>query len=91
MRGPLEAFPATVLGARRADALLFKRLATLRADAALFADIGALRWVGPTPAFADWAERMERPRLLQKAQQLAARVGSSTSSDFSRKGAKKAR
>jgi 5'-3' exonuclease len=86
--GPLEAFPASVLGARHADALLFKRLATLRSDASLLADVDALRWVGPTRAFAVWAERIERPRLLQKSRHLAARIDAATSSDFSRKRSK---
>src|SRR5436189_1086661 len=37
--GPIEAFPDEVLGERREAALLFKRLATLRADAPLFTDV----------------------------------------------------
>src|SRR5215470_8632350 len=47
--GPLESFPENALGAeRRALALRFKELATLRADLPLFSDIDALRWRGPT-------------------------------------------
>jgi 5'-3' exonuclease len=72
--GPLETFPPHVLGARRDDALLFKRLATLRSDARLFANVAALRWQGPTPAFAAWAERLQRPRLLDRAGRLAAAI-----------------
>jgi hypothetical protein len=34
--GPIEAFPPEVLGTHRKEALLFKRLATLRNDARLF-------------------------------------------------------
>jgi len=34
------------------DALLFRRLATLRTDIALFDHVERLRWKGPTPAFA---------------------------------------
>src|SRR3954447_1694996 len=34
--GPIESFPPAVLGDRREDALVFKRLATLRTDAKLF-------------------------------------------------------
>ena len=41
--GPIEAFPDDVLGDHRADALLFKRLATLRTDAPLFDDVESLR------------------------------------------------
>jgi 5'-3' exonuclease len=73
--GPLEAFPPQVLGARRDDALLFKCLATLRSDARLFASVNALRWQGPTPAFAAWAERLRRPRLRERAERLAAASG----------------
>jgi len=65
--GPLEEFPAAVLGARQADALLFKRLATLRIDAPLFASVDALQWQGPSDRFALWCEQIGRPRLLQRA------------------------
>ena len=65
--GAIEDFPPDVLGERRNDALLFKRLATLRTDAPLFRSVNALRWRGPTSAFAAWAERMEAPRLLERS------------------------
>ena len=55
--GPIESFPPDVLGPERENALLFKRLATLRTDAPLFADVDELEWTGPTPEFADWEER----------------------------------
>jgi 5'-3' exonuclease len=45
--GPIEEFPLDVLGAHRDNALLFKRLATLRTDAALFANVDELQWRGP--------------------------------------------
>ena len=64
--GPIESFPAQVLGARREEALLFKRLATLRTDARLFGDVESLRWGGPTASFAAWAERLGDPKLLQR-------------------------
>lgn len=65
--GVIENFPATVLGDdRRRMALLFKDLATLRADARLFHDVDELRWRGPTPAFAVYAERLGDPRLLTR-------------------------
>jgi 5'-3' exonuclease len=64
--GVIEAFPADVLGDRLALALLFKRLATLRTDAALFDRAEDLRWRGPTEAFAAWAERAGAPRLLDR-------------------------
>ena len=69
--GALEDFPASVLGERRADALLFKQLATLRTDAPLFADVDELRWRGPTADFPAWAEKMEEPRLVERAEKAA--------------------
>jgi 5'-3' exonuclease len=65
--GPIEAFPDALIGERRELALLFKRLATLRTDAPLFRSVDSLRWRGPTRAFAAWTERMEAPRLLERA------------------------
>src|SRR4051812_40186001 len=50
--GPIERFPANVLGERADLALLFKRLATLRTDAPLFAAAEEMRWEGPEAAFA---------------------------------------
>jgi len=64
---PIESFPPTVLGDQRDIALLFKDLATLRTDAALFKNVNELRWRGPTEAFAAHAERMKSPRLLERA------------------------
>ncbi|HUP48049.1 MAG TPA: 5'-3' exonuclease H3TH domain-containing protein [Thermoanaerobaculia bacterium] len=42
--GPIEAFPLPLLDGHVERALLFKRLATLRTDAPLFADVETLRW-----------------------------------------------
>jgi len=70
--GPIEAFPAEVLGERREQALLFKRLATLRSDAPLFDDVDQLRWRGPTDAFDAWTQRMDAPRLRERC--LAAKT-----------------
>ena len=70
--GTIEEFPASVLGERKTQALLFKRLATLRTDAALFASVDALRWQGPTAAFAAWTERAQAPRLLERCMKAAA-------------------
>jgi 5'-3' exonuclease len=70
--GAIEAFPPAVLGDRRDLALLFKDLATLRTDAALFRAVDELRWRGPTPAFAAFAERLGDARLLERS--LKARV-----------------
>jgi 5'-3' exonuclease len=65
--GAIEDFPSNVLGSNRERALLFKRLATLRIDAALFDDVDALRWPGPTPGFAVLAERMGSAKLAARA------------------------
>src|SRR6185503_7499853 len=73
--GAIERFPADVLGGERRDlALLFKDLATLRTDAPLFRDVEELLWRGPTSAFASWTQRMEAPRLLERALKNAKRV-----------------
>jgi 5'-3' exonuclease len=70
--GPIESFPKGVLGDDRARALLFKRLATLRTDAPLFSDVDELRWRGPTPGFAGWAERIGDPKLGARCREAAA-------------------
>jgi len=72
--GPIERFPASVLGDQLEAAMLFKRLATLRTDAKLFRDVEQLRWRGPTKAFAAWTERMNAPKLLQRAIQARTRA-----------------
>jgi 5'-3' exonuclease len=69
--GRIEDFPPGALGERRELALLFKRLATLRDDLPLFADVDELRWRGPTDAFAGWTERMKEPKLLERALKAA--------------------
>ncbi len=54
--GAIEEFPESVLsGERRAHALLFKKLATLRTDAPLFANVDEIEWRGPTKEFAEYA------------------------------------
>jgi 5'-3' exonuclease len=65
--GAIETFPASVLGERRDQALLFKDLATLRTDAPLFRDVDELRWRGPTDAFSSWAERIGDGRLMARS------------------------
>ena len=69
--GRIEAFPAEVLGAQRELALLFKKLATLRSDAPLFADVESLAWRGPTQAFAACAQRLGDAHTLLRAQAAA--------------------
>jgi 5'-3' exonuclease len=72
--GPIEDFPQKLLVGKREQALLFKRLATLRTDALLFSDVDQLRWRGPTSAFAGLTTKMGEPRLLARANDAAAKV-----------------
>jgi 5'-3' exonuclease len=65
--GTIEEFPAEVLGERRELALLFKRLATLRTDAPLFARVEELEWQGPTDRFAQLSPQLGDARLLGRA------------------------
>jgi len=53
---------ADTLSRERERALLFRTLATLRTDIALFEDVDELRWKGPTPAFAALAARLDAAR-----------------------------
>ena len=72
--GRIEDFPPEALGERRELALLFKKLAMLRTDAPLFADVDELRWRGPTKGFTHFQERLGDPRLLarvERAKQLS--------------------
>ena len=50
---------ARTLSTELDQALLFRTLATLRTDIALFDDVEQLRWQGPTPAFAALAARLD--------------------------------
>jgi 5'-3' exonuclease len=68
--GKLERFPRSVLGERRALALLFKKLATLRTDAPLFRKIETLEWHGPTKSFGAFCERIAAPNLSIRATKL---------------------
>lgn len=65
--GPIEDFPPEVLGQQRDLALLFKNLATLRAQAPVCAQVEDIRWRGPTEGFAKWTERLGAPKLLARA------------------------
>jgi 5'-3' exonuclease len=50
---------AATLAREREQALLFRTLARLRTDIPLFDSVDALKWRGPTPAFADMGARFE--------------------------------
>jgi 5'-3' exonuclease len=71
--GALEDFPESVLsGERRTLALLFKNLATLRADAPLFANVDEIEWRGPTQEFEQYAAtRLGDERVAQRAAKAA--------------------
>jgi 5'-3' exonuclease len=72
--GTIADFPDDVLGERREQALLFRRLAELRTDAQLFEDVDELRWTGATAAFPAWAERVGDVRLVERCERAAARL-----------------
>src|SRR5437764_7804360 len=50
---------ADILSRQRDLALLFRTLATLRMDIALFAGVDELRWKGPTPSFEKLAKQLD--------------------------------
>lgn len=63
---------ADTLSRERESALLFRTLATLRTDVALFDNVDQLRWNGPTPAFTALAANLDaaateqgRPRTIE--------------------------
>jgi 5'-3' exonuclease len=56
--GSAGSLAATLLQ-NRDLALLFRTLATLRTDIALFEDVDQLRWRGPTPAFDEIGRRLD--------------------------------
>ncbi len=78
--GSIEDFPSEALGAQKSLALLFKRLATLREDAPLFADAAELRWRGITEKFASIAERVGDPKLIPRAERALQAVRASIDS-----------
>jgi 5'-3' exonuclease len=82
-RNRLE-WPASIRGAQRLaqalwegweDAVLFRRLATLRRDLAIFETVEELEWRGPAPEFEGYSERMQAPWLFARAMSLWRRKG----------------
>ncbi len=63
---------AAVLGGQRAEAALYKDLATLRIEPALVTPVDELRWRGPAPEFAALCTRLGTPGLPARAERLAA-------------------
>ena len=49
------------------EALLFRRLATLRTDAPLFQSVDELEWQGPTPEFDLFAKNIKSDGLIKRA------------------------
>jgi len=64
--GAIEKFPPDVLGEKQPLALLFKQLATLRTDAALFANVDELEWRGPADGFDAVCARLDVPELAAR-------------------------
>jgi hypothetical protein len=55
-----------VFNSKRDLAFLFRDLATLRTDLSLFATVDDLLWMGPTPAFAPLADRLDKAKFSLK-------------------------
>lgn len=72
--GPIESFPANILPRDRENALLFKRLATLRKDLKLFKTVNQLKWKGPTPAFESVVQKLEEPKLLTRVNEVYKKI-----------------
>jgi 5'-3' exonuclease len=64
---------SSTLEANRELAMLFRKLATLREDVDVFADVDELRWRGPNPEFEEWARRLAVPGLWDRARRIALR------------------
>lgn len=64
--GPIESFPKNVLEGKVKEALLFKKLATLKTNAKLFKTVDELKWLGPTPGFEKFAKKVNDDRLLSR-------------------------
>ncbi len=62
---------AATLVEQKAEALLFKRIATLELDAPVPDSVDALRWTGPQDGFAALAASIDAPALSERADKLA--------------------
>mgnify|MGYP000176450082 CR=1 FL=1 len=63
---------AQTLADNMADALLFKKLATLALDAPTVDNVDEMRWTGPAPELEAFAAFVDAPDLVTKAAKLAA-------------------
>jgi hypothetical protein len=54
-------------------ALLFRTLATLRTDIALFTDVDELEWRGPRADFNEWGARLDAAVTQKKTNETASR------------------
>jgi 5'-3' exonuclease len=63
---------ADTLRENLADAMLFKKLATLDVSAPTISAVAELRWTGPTDAITEAAELLMAPDILRRAEHLAA-------------------
>jgi len=73
--GPLEDFPVEILNDDNLrNALLFKKLATLRTDAPLFDNVEQLRWRGATAGFQAMAEKIGDIRMGAKVDSLKGKL-----------------
>jgi 5'-3' exonuclease len=73
VRGAVKLAKTLVDG--RADATLFRDLATLRTTLPVFKTVDELEWTGPTPAFFDVCSALNAPGFFQRAKRLAERRG----------------
>ncbi len=67
---------AYTLAEQREQAFLFRRLATLRTDIALFKSVDELEWKGPTDAFAPLAARLDAGRAKNRSLLASAEAAS---------------
>jgi 5'-3' exonuclease len=65
---------AATLNEQRDLALLFRDLATLRTEPAVFSDVDELQWNGPTDAFAGFCERFDRLQLVARVETLVSHL-----------------
>ena len=66
---------ASTLAQDREQALLFRTLATLRTDIALFDNVDQLLWNGPLPAFAALAARLDAAVTVARTPRAAGSTG----------------